>query len=273
MTILQQNNGDPIRDDHIRDDRLTIDTPEQIQLEFPLAGIGSRFLAVFVDTLLQAVIYTAGIVVIATTAPYLKYLPETYFRRLSPNWAAALIIFFLFAVYWGYFAFFEIIWRGQTPGKRLAKIRVIKESGRPINAYEAIARNLMRAVDYLPGMYITGLVTMMISPQNRRLGDYVAGSVVVHDKLPELIRPDWSSAPRVASTDRSISKISPEELVLIETFLQRRWDLDPAVRQDTAYKIAMRITAKTGIQRAQEQSNDDFLEMIAKQVRDSARLR
>lgn len=269
MTILQQSNDDPIRDD-----RLTIDTPEQIQLEFPLAGIGSRFLAVFIDTLLQGVLYTAGIIAFLAAAPYLKGMSGVIAHlHLSPNWAAALVIFFLFSVYWGYFALFEIIWRGQTPGKRLAKIRVIKESGRPINAYEAIARNLMRAVDYLPGMYVIGLITMMISTQNRRLGDYVAGSVVVHDKLPELIRPDWSSATQAASTDTSISKITPEELVLIETYLQRRWDLDPAVRLETRDKIAARITGKTGIQRSPEQSNDDFLEMIAKQVRDSARLR
>jgi uncharacterized RDD family membrane protein YckC len=270
LTILQHTN-----DDHTNDDRLKIDTPEQIQLEFPLAGIGSRFLAIFLDTVLQTLLYLAGIIVVVTAAPYMKQLarPTTLLRWLSPNWAVAVVIFFVFGVYWGYFAFFEIIWRGQTPGKRLAKIRVIKESGRPINAYEAIARNLMRAVDYLPAMYVTGLITMMISPQNRRLGDYVAGSVVVHDKIPELIRPDWSSTPQSASTDASISKISPEELVLIETYLQRRWDLDPIVRQDTAYKIATRITAKIGIQRLPDQSIDDFLEMTAKQVRDSARLR
>jgi uncharacterized RDD family membrane protein YckC len=269
LTILQHTN-----DDHSDDDHLKIDTPEQIQLEFPLAGIGSRFLAIFVDTLLQTLLYVAGIIVFITTASYMKLArPAAYLRWLSPSWAAALVIFFIFSVYWGYFAFFEIIWRGQTPGKRLAKIRVIKESGRPISVYEAIARNLMRAIDYLPGMYVVGLITMMISPQNRRLGDYVAGTVVVHDKLPELIRPDWSSTPQTTSTDASISKISPDELVLIETYLQRRWDLDPIVRQDAAFKIATRITTRTGIQRPPDQSIDDFLEATAKQVRDSARFR
>jgi len=284
MTILQHSNEDPINRDYVShgqvnggrliDDHLTIDTPEQIQLEFPLAGIGSRFLAIFIDTLVQLFFTIAATVVLVTTAPYLREMGRPRFLRwLSPNWALALVVFFLFGLYWGYFAFFEIIWRGQTPGKRLVKIRVIKESGRPINAFEAIARNLMRAIDYLPSMYVVGLVTMMISRQNRRLGDYVAGSVVVHDKIPELVRPDWSTTAQLASSDAAISRITPEELVLIETYLQRRWDLDPAVRMDTAEKIAGRITATTGLQRAADQSNDDFLELTAKQVRDSARLR
>ncbi len=187
--------------------------------------------------------------------------------------AAALVILFIFSVYWGYFAFFEIIWKGQTPGKRLTGIRVIKDSGRPINVYEAIGRNLMRAVDWMPGMYIAGIVSMMISRQNRRLGDHVVGSVVVHDKRPEQIRPEWSSAPPQAASNPAISLITPEELVLIETYLQRRLDLDPTVRDATAYKIATRITARTKIERDPTQSLDDFLENIAKQVRDTARFR
>ena len=92
-----------------------------------------------------------------------------------------ILILFLFCVYWGYFAFFEVIWKGQTPGKKLAGIRVIKDSGRALNVYEVIGRNLLRAVDWLPVMYITGIVSMMISRRNQRLGDHLAGSIVVHD--------------------------------------------------------------------------------------------
>ena len=254
------------------EDQIRIDTPEQIQLEFPLAGIGSRFLAIALDTLIQTVLYVAGSFALFAGAGLAKYLPS--FGWISENWAIALVIIFLFSVYWGYFAFFEIIWKGQTPGKRLTGIRVIHQSGRPINVYEAIGRNLMRAVDWLPGMYIVGIVCMMISSQNRRLGDHVVGSVVVHDKRPEQIRPDWTTTPPTAvESNPAIAKITPEELVLIETYLQRRLDLDAATRDMTAYKIAARISTKTGIQRDPSQSLDDFLESIAKQVRDTARFR
>jgi uncharacterized RDD family membrane protein YckC len=254
------------------EDQIRIDTPEQIQLEFPLAGIGSRFLAIALDTLLQTLLYIAGTFAVFAGSGLAKYLPS--FGWISESWAAALVVIFLFSIYWGYFAFFEVIWKGQTPGKRLTGIRVIHQSGRPINIYEAIGRNLMRAVDWLPGMYITGIVSMMISRQNRRLGDHIVGSVVVHDKRPEQIRPDWTAAPSaVAEVNPDIAKITPEELVLIETYLQRRLDLDSFTRDTTAFKIATRITVKTGIQRGPNQSLDDFLESIAKQVRDAARFR
>ena len=114
---------------------------------------------------------------------------------------------------------------------------------------------------------------MMISRQNQRLGDHLVGSVVVHDKRAEEIRPEWSSSAEQAAFNPQLSKIAPEELVLIETYLQRRLSLELGVRDATAHQIAVRITAKTGIERAPDRSLDDFLESIAKQVRDSARYR
>jgi uncharacterized RDD family membrane protein YckC len=254
------------------DDRIRIDTPEQIALEFPLAGIGSRFMALALDTLLQMLLYIGGIFALVGLAKYAPDLPVSL-AWLPRSWLPALLVIFMFCVYWGYFAVFEIIWKGQSPGKRAAGIRVIKNSGRAINVYEAIGRNLMRAVDWLPGMYIAGIVTMMISGQNQRLGDHLAGTIVVHDKRAEEIRPDWSCGAEKSSSIPQLSKITPEELVLIETYLQRRHTLEFGFRDSTAHKIATRITEKTSIERSPEQSLDDFLEGIAKQVRDSARLR
>ena len=116
-------------------DNLTVDTPEQIALEFQIAGIGSRFLAMAIDTLIQTAFYFLVGLAIALI-PKLAAVPE-----LGP-WYAAVFVLTLFCIYWGYFAAFEVIWKGQTPGKRVLKIRVIKDNGRPINIYEAIGRNL-----------------------------------------------------------------------------------------------------------------------------------
>ncbi len=107
------------------DERLKIDTPEQVTLELPLAGIGSRFLAVAIDTVLQAAIYLAGIRTLIVGARFGRGLPAML-QMMGP--AAAIL--FTFCVYWGYFALFEFIWSGRTPGKRIAGIRVIKESER-----------------------------------------------------------------------------------------------------------------------------------------------
>ena len=92
----------------------------------------------------------------------------------------------------GYFAMFEAFWNGQTPGKRWTHLRVIKDSGRPINAYDAILRNLLRIVDNLPTLYAIGIVTMLISKENKRVGDYAAGTVVVHEKPLQGVSSIWS---------------------------------------------------------------------------------
>lgn len=183
----------------------------------------------------------------------------------------AMAVFILFAIYWGYFAIFEILWKGQTPGKRYAGIRVIKESGRPINAFEAIGRNLMRAVDGLPGIYGVGLVCMMCNRQSRRLGDFVAGTVVVHEKPTEEVRPSWNTATEASAATPGLGQVTADELVLIETYLHRRWELDRLVRLNTAIQIADRIKAKTGLQSKPQQHVDDFLEEAARKIRDSGR--
>jgi uncharacterized RDD family membrane protein YckC len=254
-------------------DNLKIDTPEQIELELPLAGIGSRFLALAFDTLLQFVL---GFVALLLMVGLVAIAPRMHLPvRLSENIVAALIILFFFCLYWGYFAFFEIIWKGQTPGKRHAGIRVIKDTGRSLNAYEAIGRNLLRAVDGLPGMYGVGIVTMMLNNQHRRLGDYVAGTVVVHDKELHEFRPDWglNDATKNETAPSEAIKISADELVLIETYLHRRWDLDPTVRTTSCMKIVELLKAKAGLEPQSGQSDDDFLESIVQYVRDGARFR
>ena len=201
-------------------DQLKIDTPEQIALELPLAGIGSRFLAMAIDTLIQAALYLISELFFSWfwgRSLMAWYVP----RSVGP----AMGIFIVFAIYWGYFAIFEILWKGQTPGKRFTGIRVIKESGRPINAFEAVGRNLMRAVDGLPGIYGVGLVCMMCNRQSRRLGDFVAGTVVVHEKPTEEVRPSWSTATKSSSPTPGPGHATADELVLIETYLSRRLEL------------------------------------------------
>ena len=263
-----------MQSDQLQDDQLQIDTPEQIVLELPLAGIGSRFLGLVIDTLIQFVLYIIGALAVGFSAALAGAAGiGRYLRWIPVSWAPAVAILFMFSVYWGYFAFFEILWKGQTPGKRLAKIRVIKESGRPINAYEAIARNLLRAIDGLPGMYGVGIVCMMLNSQNRRIGDYVAGTVVVHDKRTAEVKPDWNTVMEPAVANPQLSFVTSEELVLIETYLHRRVDMDLMLRDQVAYKIASRITEKTGLQRGPNQSLDDFLEASARQIRDTARFR
>ena len=224
-------------------------------------------MAMAIDTLIQFGLYlVVGIIfflILGLGASVIWFVPST----IGP----ALGIFVLFAIYWGYFAIFEIVWKGQTPGKRFAGIRVIKDSGRPINAFEAIGRNLMRSVDVLPGIYGVGIVCMMLNKQSRRLGDFVAGTVVVHERPTEEVRPTWNTATEDGTASGGMVQVTAEELVLIETYLSRRFELDPDVRLRTAIQIADRIKTKTGLQPQAHQHVDDFLEEAARKVRDRGR--
>jgi len=160
----------------VTSERLTIDTPEQVVLELPLAGLGSRFLALAIDTVVQAILYSV-LILILVLSTLLSLFPVS----VGSSWALALAVFVVFCVYWGYFAAFEVAWHGQTPGKRMAGIRVIKDSGRPADVPALVLRNFLRAVDILPGMYGVGSVCMLITRDSRRVGDLVAGTVVVVD--------------------------------------------------------------------------------------------
>lgn len=248
-------------------EQLKIDTPEQIALELPLAGIGSRFLAIAIDTLIQAALYFIAALIFIFSMPR----GSSVFTFLPSLIGPALAVFLLFSIYWGYFAIFEILWKGQTPGKRYAGIRVIKESGSPINAFEAVGRNLMRAVDAMPGIYGVGLVCMMCNRQSRRLGDFVAGTVVVHEKPTEEVRPTWSTSTESNSATLASGHATADDLALIETYLSRRWELEKLVRLNTAIQIADRIKAKTGLESQPHQHVDDFLEEAARKIRDSGR--
>jgi uncharacterized RDD family membrane protein YckC len=251
-----------------QDQQLIVDTPEQVALELPIAGIGSRFLAVAVDTLLQAAIYFFGVFALALATRLLG--GARLFRGLSSSLFAVLIIFIGFSVYWAYFALFEIFWNGQTPGKRWTGIRVIKDTGRPINAYESIARNVLRAIDFLPGLYAIGVVVMMLDRSSRRLGDFVAGTIVVYDRRGD----DIPSLHGARDDDAApLPQISAEELALIETYLMRRSDLDPLVRDEMAGQIIQRVSRRTAIRPATNQSRDEFLELVARRARDAARFR
>ena len=252
-------------------DKLIIDTPEQVHLEFVLADIGSRFMAVFADTMIQILLFVV-LAIIDETA-----MGGAIFSRLAGYqlWIKAALIFLNFCIFWGYYAAFEALWNGQTPGKRWAGIRVIKETGRPINAFEAIARNLIRIIDLLPGVYAVGIVTMLLNSKNRRLGDFVAGTLVVHDKRAQesdLFFNTVEKTPEIALYQAG--RLGVPEVELIETFLARRLDIPPDVRKQSAIRIADMICSKLGIDPSSRPAdNENFLELIVREFRNRAQYR
>ena len=245
-------------------DKLIIETPEHTTLEFPLAGIGSRALALMIDTLLQF----GALILLGILAGLIAY--AGFFPKLGKQWVYAIFIFVGFLVEVAYFAFFEIVWNGQTPGKRWTHLRVIADSGRPVDAQSAILRNLVRIVDALPSLYAAGIVTSLISSQNKRIGDYVAGTVVVHEKALEGVSPWVAPAAPLQATARPV-ELTGAQLQLVEAFLERRDSFPEDVRRSMARQIAERL--------GQDQPQDalhtpeKLLETLAERCRNATRFR
>ena len=250
-------------------EKLTIETPEQIELEFPIAGLGSRGMALLVDTVIQLVVVIVVLIATSLISPDLSRYWVT-----AGKWMTAAIILLMFCLYWGYFAIFEVFWNGQTPGKRQARIRVITASGRPITVFEAIARNFLRAVDSQL-LYIVGAIAIAVDKKNRRLGDMVAGTVVIHE-LQEQGDSYWyaqKSDVVVIPSVEAVTAMTAQEFQLIETFLNRRLDLPYEQRQRTAQNIADHIGGRLNVPPADRTSPENFLEELSRRYRDNARYR
>lgn len=249
-------------------DKLTIETPEQTALEYPIAGLGSRFLAVLADSAIQIVLGFFVMIIGSIIGVGVAAL-----GGLGPQWVIAIIVILLFLLNSGYFALFEIFWNGQTPGKRFAQVRVIKDDGRPIGAYEAIVRNAVRLVDMLPAAYGIGLISIFMSRQSKRLGDYVAGTVVVHEKTLEGVRPYVETKVDETLPPIDPMKVTLDEVRLIETFLNRRDNLEPVVRTTMAMQIANRLADKMEVKVYGWPRTERFLETVLEQCRQSDRFR
>ena len=239
-------------------EQLSIDTPEQIALEYPLAGAGSRFLALAIDSMIQAGV---GIAMILVTLAFTAV--ATTGLAVSGTWPVALLVLSGFVVHYGYFALFEAFWGGQTPGKRAIGIRVIVAAGRPLGAMDAVLRNILRIVDQLPVMYAFGLLSIFLSQRNQRLGDLAAGTVVIHDRPIERPAP-----PRPPSGQRYGARLlSGQEIGVVEAYLARRAALDPEVRLRTGRRVAQVIGGRLGLTIDQAVDEDRLLEEIAGEYR------
>jgi uncharacterized RDD family membrane protein YckC len=245
-------------------EKLTIDTPEQIALEYTLASAGSRFLAVAIDTLLQL---AAG--AIAALLAILGGAAALFTGGGFALWVQALLILVWFALFYGYFALFESLWNGQTPGKRAIRLRVITLSGRPITVFDAILRNLVRIVDQIPGIYAVGLASMFLSPKNQRLGDLAAGTVVVHEQ--GLSHGPGAKSPAAGGPLLGAHRLQPNEIEALEVFLKRRDDLPVWRRDKTAGQLATHVRARLGIPLERQPSDEQLLEELVAEYRSRGR--
>jgi len=235
------------------DDELVIETPERVELHYVLASVGNRFLAAAIDHLIQ--IIAIIIIVVAAGA-----LSDWQVFASMGVWAAALLVLAVFGLYWGYFVVFETLWSGQTPGKKVMRLRVVREDGRPVRFFEVFVRNVLRvAIDFNPApSYAIGVVSIIFSARSKRVGDFVAGTVVVKERateapsLNEIIKVSEIEQQRLERTAPALfsadtRRLSEQELRAVKTFLKRRFELQEPNRSALAARIAQPISAKLGV--------------------------
>lgn len=220
-------------------------TPEYVEFTFVLAGLMSRFLAWLLDTLVTVVLaFAIGIVVQLLAA--LEVLATR-----SSGFATAAFFVLWFLVDWGYFILLESVWSGQTVGKRALGLRVIQESGVRIGFYQAVLRNLARPVDRLPLLYLVGGVSALFTTSQQRLGDLLAGTIVVRErrlKIPaSLARPEGDLSLLSDPEFRSlVAKLTAEEENALFSSAMRREELGMEARLHLFSTLSQRLQQDLG---------------------------
>ncbi len=259
-------------------DHVSLTTPEQVEVSYELAGLGSRFLAGLVDTCLIGLVILA----LSVAAGYVR-------ARLTGDplqgWVAwAIVISAYTLLYVGYFVLFEMTQQGQGPGKRITGLRVIATSGASLSFEQSAVRNILRIVDMLPFGYGVALVSILVTKRMQRLGDVAAGTMVVKERMHELPELELSSEARPAApppvalppevTEEvmrairvGIRSVSREEVRTMRHFLERRFELEPEPRARLAAKLAGAIRPHfTGLADGQLSGPELLLEVAMRAI-------
>ncbi|HET8624773.1 MAG TPA: RDD family protein, partial [Gemmatimonadales bacterium] len=209
---------------------LEVETPEHVVLDLEIAGVGSRLLAAVIDTAILGglIMAMAGVAAVLMDAGLMP----------TGRWIGLVFVGWSFVVWMGYHVFFEGFRRGQTPGKAWVGLRVVRDTGHPITAADAMTRNLLRLADFLPPPYLGGLLLMALHPLGKRLGDLAAGTVVIRDQ------PMATAAPQLrldATAPAAAPVLADHEFGVLAQFVARAGQLEPEVLSRLAGSLADRF--------------------------------
>lgn len=245
---------------------VTIRTPEQIELSHDLAGAGSRFYALVIDTLLQS---GAFICIWLTLLLIESFLNMKISKGLTGAAESSISLSTLILgilggfVIIGYYLFFETIWNGETPGKKVAGLKVIKDNGSSITVFDAAVRNFMRTVDFLPSGYLLGAVVIMMNDRRKRTGDWIAGTMVI--KVPIELPPVLLTEMEVESpaSPPDLSLLAAEEYHLVRNYIIRRTGLSGSTRAELSEKLASLVMKRLALRQNPFGNSEELLEWIA----------
>ncbi|MEB3340399.1 RDD family protein [Okeania sp.] len=246
--------------------QISIKTPESVELDFKLAGIGNRTYALIIDYVIWSL--TLFLVLIFGVFLYFQFgdIWDNFGldRDQVSLWIFSIQLLIFFIIYVGYFVFFETIWQGQTPGKRYVKIRVIRDDGRQIRLQQATIRALFRPVD---DTFFIGMLLIIFSKKEKRLGDLVAGTIVIQEtKVIADIVSTSETAKKLANSllqEANISELLPEDFAVIKDYLQRSKLMTKQANIELSKKLASEIQAIISLTQIPEKvSATEFLEAV-----------
>lgn len=255
-----------------------ITTPENIAIEYELAGLGTRFLAAVLDIFVQIGFAFVLVVVWGIVFWILSLVSlsgATGVMTEIGGFLEGIWFILIFLLIWGYMIFFEIKWNGQTIGKRQLGLRVIREGGYPVQPYNIVVRNLLRVVDFLPLGYLLGVISILASKNYQRLGDFVAGTIVVKQRAPQTldgllriahITPEHLDPAALALVVTNAYGLTPDEYRAVRHFTERRRQLSLQSQQTAAVKVAVPLMQRLHIvppPGASAVNYADFLEYLA----------
>lgn len=225
-------------------------TPENIEVSYEIAGIGSRFLAALIDHAIQlGIILGLGLAGVSISTAFASV---PILQWSAPLWVFAVIGLVIFAVFFGYFSAFELLWAGKTPGKKAVGLRVVRDGGYPIDPYASIVRNLVRIADFIPPIYGAGLVSIFFSAEYKRLGDWAAGTIVIKERPPAHLGghqgPPSPMVMHFLPMIKNVDLITREEFDSIRRFVERRNELEIPVQAHIAMRLAIPLMRKLGLE-------------------------
>lgn len=235
FTNNNRSTGEPL------DTTAQVETPEHVCFHYRIAGPTPRLLAYLLDALIR------GFIVVALWIPFLLMFSD---NNLSGGASLGAFLVVLFAIEWGYYVVFETLWSGRSPGKKALKLRVVKEGGYAVNFIDVVLRNLLRAADALPGVYGVGALFMALDPRFRRLGDMIAGTMVVVEEqgyLGEKLTIYPPIKPVELENIPVHIQLSASELNSLELFLRRIHGLHPLRGEELANILAPLYANRLGV--------------------------
>lgn len=247
-----------------------IETPENVELQRRLAGIGSRFIAGLMDTLLIALMYIVLFLLLLTLG--INIMSQAGIYNAPGMWVLAIMIFVAFLIYWGYFVLFEMWTNGQSPGKKYMKIRVVMLEGGGISLNSIAVRNLLRVVDAI-GFYAIAGIAMFVTQKVQRLGDLAAGTVVISEEIPDYSA-HYDKKKRIldneaiTSTVLEATGLKPEEYRLLHNYWLRRGELTIEARSQILPQLLQPILVRMG--QSMPNKSLAFLEGYVERLMDKA---